>query len=81
MWVASVQREKHDKKEPLLDDGGVEASCTSPRNLRAVPCPLGLATIKDSSRFYGLGSDGRVDPRMTAESLNSQAERLFAGFT
>ena len=37
--------------------------------------------MKDFFRFYALGSDGRLNPRMTAESLNSQAERFFAGFT
>ncbi len=40
-----------------------------------------LAIMKGFVRFSTLGSDGRLNPRMTAESFNSRAERFFAGFT
>lgn len=59
----------------------VDFLCTSPPSLQAGTPPLDLATMKDLFRFYALGSNGRLNPRMTAESLNSQAERFFAGFT
>ena len=79
--VAFVQSEEHNKEELLFDNEKVDASRASPPSLQAGLPSLGLATIKDFFRFYALGSDGRLDPRMTVESLNSQAERFFAGFT
>ena len=80
-WVASVQSEEHDKGELLLDNKEKDSSHSSPPSLQAGLPSLDLATIKDFLRFYALGSDGGLDVRMTAESLNSQAERFFAGFT
>ena len=80
-WVASVQKEKEEAGVPLLDDA-VDAPYTAgAQRLRAGLPPLDLATTKDFFRYYDLSSDGTLDPRMTAESLNSQAERFFAGFT
>ncbi|KAI9807092.1 MAG: hypothetical protein M1825_005809 [Sarcosagium campestre] len=79
--VTRVQREPHDKKEPLLNDGMVHASPSKPSSLRPGLPTLDVAIMKDSFRFYALGTDGRLDDRMTADSLNSQAERFFAGFT
>ena len=54
---------------------------TEARSLRAELPPLDLPTTKDFFRFYALTDDGKLDIRLTTESLNSQAERFFAGFT
>ena len=43
--------------------------------------PRSDATMKDLLHYCALGSDGALDRRMTAESLNSEAGRFFAGFT
>ncbi|KAL9637832.1 MAG: hypothetical protein Q9164_001951 [Protoblastenia rupestris] len=80
-WVASVQSEEHDNEELLFDNEKVDAPRVSPPSLQEGLPSLNLATIKDFLRFYALGSDGRLDPRMTSESLNNRAERFFAGFT
>lgn len=43
--------------------------------------PLSLADTKDFLRFYAAGAEGRLDPRITVESLNAVAEWFFAAFT
>jgi len=40
-----------------------------------------LATIKDFFRFYIATSDGRIVAKPTADSINTNAEWFFAGFT
>jgi hypothetical protein len=37
--------------------------------------------VKDFLRFYGLQSKGRINKHASAESIKSQAEFFFAGFT
>lgn len=54
---------------------------TGAESLRAGLPPLDLATTKDFFRFYASISNGLLDPYITADSLKSQAERFFAGFT
>ena len=54
---------------------------TEARSLRKGLPPLDIPTTKDFFRFYALTGGGQLDVRMTTESLNSQAERFFAGFT
>ena len=70
-----MRKDREEAGEPSCKDGG------SPQSLQEGTPPLGIATLKDFLRYYALGSNGALDRRMTAESLNSQAERFFAGFT
>ncbi|KAK3174043.1 hypothetical protein OEA41_001287 [Lepraria neglecta] len=81
MWVASVKKEKHDEGVPFLDDVVDAPYTTGAHSLRAGLPPLDRATTKDFFRFYALTSDGKLAPRVTADSLNSQVERFFAAFT
>ncbi len=79
-WVASVKKEKEDEGVPFSNDNG-RPVYTDARSLRAGLTPLDLASTKDFFRFYALTGDEKLDPRLTTESLNSQAERFFAKFT
>jgi len=40
-----------------------------------------LGTIKDFFRFYIATSCGRIVAKPTVDSINTNAERFFAGFT
>ena len=64
----------------LNGDETIEVSSTLPQSLGEGLPPLELPTVKQFFRYYALSSKGTLDQRMTAEALNSQVERFFAGF-
>ena len=80
-WIASVKKEKEEQGVLFLDNTMNGPYTTEARSLRAGLPPLDIPTMKDFFRFYALTGDGQLDVRMTTDSLNSQAERFFAGFT
>ncbi|KAL2046205.1 hypothetical protein N7G274_001652 [Stereocaulon virgatum] len=85
MWVALVEKRKSDVGEAVSDEqAAVNVSYTTrAQSLREGLPPLDLATIKDFLRFIASVSDGIIDDEyklVTADSLNTFAERFFAGF-
>lgn len=79
--MAAVKKEKEDEGVPFPDDIIDGPYTTEARSLRAGLPPLDLAITKDFFRFYTLTGGGQLDSRLIIESLNSQTERFFAGFT
>lgn len=78
-----VKDKKREEGAPFSEDTTPTDALytTGAESLRAGLPPLDLATTKDFFRFYASTSDGLLDPHITADSLKSQAERFFAGFT
>jgi len=71
---------KHKLEEEEERD---DLSSDSVRDLvlgKGVPAPQ-MEDVKDFLRFYGMQSKGRLREHASAESIKTQAEFFFAGFT
>ncbi len=64
------------KGHPVLDEAAIRELVLH----RDVEAP-DLATVKDFLRFHAAVSKGKIQGRTTSDSLNTNAEWLFSGFT
>lgn len=83
--MALVEKRKSDVGEAVSDEqAAVDVSYTAgAQRLREGLPPLDLTTIKDFLRSIASVSDGIIDDEnkfVTADSMNTFAERFFAGF-